>query len=125
MVVDLMAYLAKSLSVLVGILHSYRNASQDILYSLQFSVRRLSHTYAILQIKYFNETIISRSQYLSFEIKRFFTHDLFADQSSFSASQKNLSTCWASFRRGEAHGVGGRPPEGGAYPQRQLRILDL
>lgn len=59
---------------------SYETTSQDMLYSLQHIVKKLSQTYTVLRVKYYLDNIILRTQVLSLRIRFYLTHDLFASQ---------------------------------------------
>ena len=59
---------------------SYEATSQDMLFSLQHIVKKLSQTYTVLQVKYYLYTIILRTQVLSLQIRLYLTHDLFSPQ---------------------------------------------
>lgn len=62
------------------ILASYEATSQDMLFSLQHIVKKLSQTYTVLQVKYYLDSIILRTQVLSLQIRLYLTHDLFSPQ---------------------------------------------
>lgn len=94
---ELTLYLDRSISQIKRISLSYEITSHDILFYIQFIVKKLTLNYTILQIKYYHDILITRTQSLSLEIKHYFTQHLFIEKSydltklSHSNSLKKIS----------------------------------
>lgn len=100
MIQDLASNLDRSVAQIKRISLSYELASNDILNSLQYIVKKSSINYTLAQIKYYHSTLIHRTNVLSLDIKQYFTNDLFLEksydltkvsQSSTSPAHKNTS----------------------------------
>ena len=94
MIQELSSYLDRSSSKLKMVTTTFLSSSQDMLYSLQYVVKKLSKSYAVLQVRYYLDTVLSRTQYLSSQIKVYLTNDLFVEKSfvlSTSSSSSKLT----------------------------------
>ena len=78
---ELLSFLDKSLFEMKKIALSYDNASHDLLLNLQYITKKLLVGLAHSRIHNYLETIMLRTQYLSFQIKFYLTQDLFANKS--------------------------------------------
>jgi len=94
MIQELSSYLDRSSSKLKMVTTTFLSSSQDMLYSLQYVVKKLSKSYAVLQVRYYLDTVLSRAQYLSSQIKVYLTNDLFVEKTfvlSTSSSSSKLT----------------------------------
>ena len=78
---ELVLYLDRSIAQIKRISISYEMTSQDILFYIQFIAKKLATGHAVTQIKYYHDILITRTQSLSLEIKRYFSLHLFLEKS--------------------------------------------
>lgn len=79
---DLLFFLDISFSKLRKIFFSYDNSSLDLLFFLQFSIKRLSISLVSSHICSYLDNLSLRTSFLSFEIRSYLTRDLFSISSS-------------------------------------------
>jgi hypothetical protein len=89
MIQELSAYLDRSSSKIKMITTTFLSSSQDILYSLQHVVKKLSKSYTVLQVRYYLDTILSKTQILSNEIRIYLTNDLFVEKNYVLSTNSN------------------------------------
>lgn len=75
MIKELATYLKKSLRQIKSISQSYEKASQDILFTLQYIIKKLTINTTVLRVKYHNDLLIYRTNLLTLEIKNYFTQE--------------------------------------------------
>lgn len=94
MIKELASYLDASKVQMKRISMSYEMASIDISSSIQYTIKKASINYTLLQIKYFHDILIYRTNLLSLDIKQYFTQDLFSEKpynlSSLSSSKLKI-----------------------------------
>jgi hypothetical protein len=88
---DLLFFLVSSATQLRKIFFSYDHSSLDLLFSLQFSVKKFSLFLLSSHIRSYLDTLSLRTHFLSFHIKKYLTHYLFSTR-SFSFSLPSSST---------------------------------
>lgn len=77
---DLSSHLDRNISNMRKIMLSYENVSYGNVLHLQSVVRNLSNAYVILRAKSYSDSIDTRTQYLSLQIRLYSTHGLFTDK---------------------------------------------
>ena len=93
MIQELSSYLERSSSKIKMITSTFSSCSQDILYTLQSTVKKLSKSYTVLQVRYYFDTILVRTQYLSLQIRSYLTNDCFAfGEKNYTLSAKAITT---------------------------------
>lgn len=81
MILELSSFLSNTISQMKRISYSFENSSLDLLYSIQFIFKKIALNNIILHVKYFHEILIYRTLLLTFDIKSYFTNDLFSEKS--------------------------------------------
>jgi len=80
MIKELSSYIDGSITDMKRISMSYATAPNDILKTLQYIIKKISINYTMIQMKYYHEILIYRTNLLSLEIKRYLARDLFLEK---------------------------------------------
>jgi len=88
MIQELSSYLDRSASKIKMITSTFLSSSQDILVSLQHVIKKLAKSYTVLQVRYYLDTVLIRTQYLSLQIRSYLTNDLFVEKSYLLSTNK-------------------------------------
>lgn len=99
MISELSLYLDRSISKMRKILLSYEVASKDILFYLQYIIKKLSYIFVISRVKSYLENVDTITRHLSLQIRHYLTHDLFMNSFKSSKNQQLLNNSSTRRRR--------------------------